>query len=484
MSLASAPFHEGCANCGTHFAIDLPDELVQAARDRQLVVFAGAGISTEAPGRFPETLYEEIEARLRDTPSNSPFPEVMQEFVDRFGRRELVKTILERIDYVSTFLSLLNTTTSFHHEIATIAQLDAIFTTNWDTFFEQYSGARSFVLDEDFAFFDLPGRRVMKVHGSITNLSTLVATSDDYRAREDDLRDSLMGAKLREFLSTRTIVFVGYSLTDSDFQSIYRSVLQRMGAFRPKAYIVTPVESLAAGEFGLEHLQTDGGHFAHLLKAKLEETKQHVPDANLERAAMLRDIVLSAHGPSESLQAEEELLGAYTLAYQDGLLAAFGRIALLAHKGEYSDPRKVESVLHTYAHLLTRAVQLRRHFDAAYIEGYLIATMSLLLSDEQCMSIPIVQTFGSPAFRARNANPHLDLDEPWWLNTATATLSEYTKEWNKARAAPVDWLTATARASSRRARRTPGLSSENRQLLNSLGEGQVVQHSEFLDGVE
>lgn len=84
MSLAAAPFHEGCANCATHFPIDLPDEIVEAARRRELVLFAGAGITTERPGLFPETFYEEIEARISETPSGDSFPAVMQTFEDRF----------------------------------------------------------------------------------------------------------------------------------------------------------------------------------------------------------------------------------------------------------------------------------------------------------------------------------------------------------------------------------------------------------------
>jgi hypothetical protein len=482
LSLASVPFHEGCAVCGTHFHVELPKELVDAARKRRLVVFAGAGISTEAPGLFPESFYEEIEARLRDDASNEPFPVVMQQFEDLYGRAELVKTMLERIDYVSTFLSLQNRSTAFHQEIATIGQLDAIFTTNWDDFFERFSGARSFVLDADFAFFEMPGRRVMKVHGSTSNLSTIVATTADYARREADLGSSVMGAKLRDFLSTKVIVFIGYSLTDSDFQSVYRSVIERMGGFRPSAYVVTPVESVPT-DFGLTHLRTDGGHFAHLLKSALEESGAHVPDKNLERAAWMRQVILSAHVASESLMADESLFGCFTLAYQDGILAALGRMSLLRSKGEYSEPEKVRAIVHSYSHLFANAIELRRHFDAAYIEGYLIATMSLLLTDEECLKIPIIETFSSPTFRARRRDPHLDLEAPWWLSAESPTLSAYIRAGDAQQSPPTAWLRESALAARALTRRTPGVSLENRAMYRSFSTGQVPQHTEFLDGI-
>lgn len=446
------------------------------------MVFAGAGISTEAPGLFPETFYEEIEARIRDEPSGDAFPTVMQEFENLHGRRELIKTLIERIDYVSTFQSLQNRTTAFHEELATITQLDAIFTTNWDDFFERFAGARPFVLDEDFAFFDTPGRRVMKVHGSISNLSTIVATTNDYARREADLRESVMGAKLREFLSTKTILFVGYSLSDSDFLSVYRSVIERMGAFRSAAFVVTPVESGSADELGLTHLKTDGGHFLHLLKSQIEQHGEHIPDDRLNRAAWVHPLLIAAHSASERMLEDANSFGSFTQAYQDGMLAALGRMGLLRSSGAYSEPRAVEGILHSYSHLFEKAIELQRYFDASYIEGYLIGTRSILLDEDDFFKIPVVQTFSSPTWRARTRDPHLDVDSPWWLETPRATLREYFAA-GRTEDSAVAWLTENAVSGAGRARRTTGLSGQNRELLASLRPGQVPQHTEFLDGI-
>ena len=482
-TLASTPFHEGCAICGTHHTVSLDNELIEAARSRDLVIFAGAGISTEAPGRFPETFYEEIEAQLRDAPSGDPFPDVMQEFERRFGRKRLVGSMLERIEYVSTFLSLQRRTTAFHEEIATISQLDAIFTTNWDDFFERFSGARPFVLDEDFAFFALPGRRVMKVHGSVSNLSTLVATADDYARRESDLAGSVMGAKLREFLSTKVIVFVGFSLTDSDFLSIYWSVIERMGAFRPRAYVVTPVDSPTATAFGLKHLKTDGGHFAHQLKARLQESGDHIPDSRLDRAAWFQQVVLSAHTPSALLLEKPNNFAVFTQAYQDGLLAALGRVGLMRHKGAYSEPRAVSDIVHTYGHLFDKAIGLRRYFDASYIEGYMAATKSLLLSDDDALKLPIVQAFACPSYRKTKRDAHDEVDFPWWIQSPHGAIGSYLEQGDTLGRVPTEWLVDLDERSRTLARRTPGLVAENASMLRGLKPGQIPQHSEFLDGI-
>lgn len=477
-TLASQSFHEGCAICGTHYAIDIPDDVVDAARRKDLIVFAGAGISTERPDLFPETFYEEIVAQVPEGHRGEPFPTVMQEFESIFGRRELIARLIKRIEYVSTFRTLQNRTTAFHREIATISQLDAIFTTNWDDFFERFAGARPFVLDEDFAFFDLAERRVLKLHGSITSLSTIVATTSDYEHKEADWQESVMGAKLRDYLATKTLVFVGYSMTDPDFRSVYHSILERMGDMRGPAYVATPADF--TNEFGLRHLRTDGGHFAHLLKNRLEISGDHIPDSNLDRAAALHRLVLEAHLKSEQMLADEKNLGAYTQSYQDGLLAALARMDLMRDKGVYSDPKEVMKVIHDYGHLFAQAIAERQYYDACYIEGYMIGTRSVLLSNEDLNRLPLIQTFGNAMYRAKKQDPHRDLDAPWWFDRPEWTLYDFAEKRREGSEAVESWLARGGQAARSRGRRSPGLLAEHKRISSSLESGQVPQHTEFL----
>ncbi len=50
----------GCAHCKNNLGFNLPSEIIQAAISENLVVFAGAGISTEKNKLFRETLYEDV----------------------------------------------------------------------------------------------------------------------------------------------------------------------------------------------------------------------------------------------------------------------------------------------------------------------------------------------------------------------------------------------------------------------------------------
>jgi len=193
----------------------MPPKILEAAHSRDLVLFAGAGISTEVPAVFPSTFYDSIRDELSADNSTS-FPDLMAQYATLRGRPELVRRLKHRLDYVNSFPSIRRQARKFHSALATMPYLEEIVTTNWDTYFEDEADATPFVSGEDFIFHNLPGRRVYKIHGSINTLSTLIMTESDYARRLEELRDNVLGGALRQLLATKTVVFVGYSLSDPD----------------------------------------------------------------------------------------------------------------------------------------------------------------------------------------------------------------------------------------------------------------------------
>lgn len=124
-----------CLVCGLDFDFDLPQRIVEAARRHQLVIFAGAGISTETRDVFPFSIYDMAVERLDDPsiPSDYSFPDLMQKFQDTFGRTELVKLISAKLDSVDGFRRARSQARRFHRELATMPYVVDIATTNWDT---------------------------------------------------------------------------------------------------------------------------------------------------------------------------------------------------------------------------------------------------------------------------------------------------------------------------------------------------------------
>lgn len=199
-----------CVVCATRLAFDLPPEIVDACMARELVLFAGAGISTESRLVLPGTFYDEIRYDLGVKATDSPdFPELMGQFERRHGRGALLKKIKARLDYVKSFPELDEAASRFHRELATIYPISEIFTTNWDTYFESRCAATPYVTEQDWALWRETDRKVFKLHGSMTNLGSVIATSSDYARCYRALNRGLLGATLKTMLATKTVVFGG-----------------------------------------------------------------------------------------------------------------------------------------------------------------------------------------------------------------------------------------------------------------------------------
>lgn len=385
-----------CAFCEHNLQFELPEAVVRAAKRGGLTIFAGAGVSTESKLVYPTTLYEELQDALEWDPEDDPsFPQVMSTYEERFGRRQLIAEITERLEYVESFPFITAAASRFHRELSTISHINKIITTNWDTAFEDYCQARPFVVDEDYAYYDLPGRKVFKIHGSIRNVSSLIATEEDYARREQEFQTSAMGSSLKHFLATEVVVFIGFSLNDPDFQNVYRGLLKGLARSRPPAYLVTPFTTERADQFGLKIIKTDGTHFLHTLKARLVEDDLLFPDSVLGRVQAL---CYQAHLARQVIERSEWRTNAalyYSLAYLDGIDDATGRSLSRAASGEIMEKNHLAHVIRTYDRLLVKAIELERWWDAAYVDGYRIALYSFFMEDKDLRKIELFQAFDS-----------------------------------------------------------------------------------------
>lgn len=374
--------HDGCIHCGLDYDFEMPEGLVDEAHRRNVVIFAGAGISTEVPTVFPDTVLD-IAADKLGIEDPESFPETLQAFQDRFGRAALVRMVKRKFDYIDSFPRLRSDARKFHRELATMPYLRDLVTTNWDLYFEDECGATPFVTGEDIALYDMPGRRVLKVHGSIANLASIVATESDYEKRLAELGTNVMGALLRQMLATRTVVFIGYSLRDWNFRRLYAALRADMAEFAPRAYLVTPFgDDGQSDEFGLTVIKTSGVHF-------LQELKQamlghcFIDDVVYDRINEVWDLLNDADDLAKEVPHKQYPAVIHCWAYQDGLRDACYRIRHRSSTGEYSDRHHVLSLIRSYEKYFDRAIEAERFTDAAYIDGYTNGLFLLLSAEDE-----------------------------------------------------------------------------------------------------
>jgi len=398
-----------CMICKNNNPFDVPQEIIEAAQTGKLIIFAGAGISTESNTVFPSSFYQNVREILK-IPKNQKisFSKLMSLYCSHpRTRKDLLLEIKERIDYVKAFPELYDRATKFHREISTIPHIHEIFTTNWDDFFEKECDATPVVTGEDYAIFqDIPGRKVFKIHGSIYNYGSIIATEQDYKKCYQKLSTGIIGAKLKTHLLSKTMVFIGFSFEDEDFQKIYRLLLKDVHGIIPRSYVITldnkAEEKLRSSKINAIPIITDGTFFIQELKKHLVIDKQVLPDEKFEGVFEMLTKVSVEHHKLSRLGIRKHPDFIYSLAYQDGLQHAFQHILSNKHSGNYSDPHKVLHTIESYEFLIKQFLRVGNYPDVAYFTGYQTGQLYFLLDNKKRKSLQMYFLFGRediPSFK-------------------------------------------------------------------------------------
>jgi hypothetical protein len=228
----------------TGVPVHLPSDLVSSFRRGQAAIFVGAEVSVAAGlptwQQFVASLGSELD--LVNSMDDSQYPPQMlmtipQYYENRFGRRRL-------LDKVAELIERQHVETSEVHDLITRLPSDLLYTTNFDELFEKSlrSQSRQFgliVSDRGARIYsERPGFQLRKIHGTISFPDTLVITRTDRSEFNREASYTLEG--LRQDLAQHMFLFVGYSLSDPDFSSIYDNVLYTKGSLRQSHYICLP----------------------------------------------------------------------------------------------------------------------------------------------------------------------------------------------------------------------------------------------------
>ncbi|MFC1716095.1 SIR2 family protein, partial [Candidatus Poribacteria bacterium] len=208
----------------------IPEGLIEQIRNGNCVVFVGAGLSQGAglPG-WPDLLRRMIvwaerhgkaisdRAELEESIKEGDLLLVAEEMHEQMGADDFCAFMEE------VFLDQNIKPTESHRHLARIP-FAASVTTNYDTLLESaytllrdganvpvitpanYAGLARRLRDDTFY--------VLKAHGTITNIETVILKRDDYR--EVMFGNLAYRRHLEILFSTKTVLFIGFSLTDED----------------------------------------------------------------------------------------------------------------------------------------------------------------------------------------------------------------------------------------------------------------------------
>ncbi len=163
-----------------------------------------------------------------------------------------------RFDFTSYLREQLDTTgraaQPFHHRLVEIVRehgLRTIIVTAYDNLLElalREAGmaVNRIVRGSDVSFATPQRPTLIYLYGDAQQPETLVVTEDDHMALRRDREKEDVLNKVRSALRENTVLFLGYNLSDPDWQFLWREVLESAGQFALGAYAVWP--GLPAGE--------------------------------------------------------------------------------------------------------------------------------------------------------------------------------------------------------------------------------------------
>lgn len=393
MNKKKAKPNEYCAVCKDFHDFVLPDDLFKALVSNELVIFAGAGVSTENKKVFPSTLYEEILRELGYSSSEAvSFSGAMSEYCKKVGgKQELINRIRARIDYAHSFPELYNSATRFHQQLAKIPCIKEIVTTNWDDFFGTECHANPFTYEQDMPFWDKTTRKVLKLHGSINNLGSIVVTTEDYEERYQSLNSGLVGSQLKLLIANRKLVFIGYSFGDEDFNRIYSFVRGQLRDYIKKPYIVT-LDELNDRKWrmlGLEPIYTAGEYFLQVLMHKLELKGCIIPSLRVSGIYKELKAITKEHLKlAKDINPFEQPEVIFCLSYQDGVIHAFEHFLHHVDYGESLCKINIHRTIMSYDDLIRGKRKSRKWYDVAYLVGYMNGHIFALATNEERKYFP------------------------------------------------------------------------------------------------
>ena len=404
-----------CDICKNHIDFNIPEEIVDAVLNRNLVLFCGAGISTESKLVYPYTIYmevlNEIENEINEEVDlSTSFSSLMTLYIKTFpnGRRKLLKKIKNKFDYINSFPQLLYNATMFHKEVSSNPYIETIVTTNWDTYFEEYCDCSPIINDIDSTLWDVFNRRVFKIHGSINNIGSIIATEEDYNKSYNNLSNNLIGDRLKTILTSNTVVFIGFSFGDEDLNRLLDILSKKMGDLSNQFYLVTIDKKWnEVNDNRIFPIITDGTYFIHQLNNFLVEKGKLVSKELYDSAENILNSVLIEHNKifesdnyKEEIKQFPELL--FSIAYQDGFIHAFERCVANRRKGEYLIPNYLETKIQSYNFYYNKRLMGKNYNLAFYDLGYLDGLIYLdMLSKDNSLVNPEFFVYGEDYFETK-----------------------------------------------------------------------------------
>lgn len=244
------------------------ERLFELVRKEDVVLWIGAGFSKYAGypmgGELAQIIYSNCTKEEKEViGGNKALQDIANDFVNiRNGsRNQLLELLKENIIYNKP------TSTEYHDLLSQIPHIKTIITTNYDTLLEDAYKERGqkIVIDSDVPYIKEDKTSKVKIHGDFTNSDKIVITKDDYTNFYNIDYNTPIWHLIKERIVTKTVVFIGYGMEDSNISAIFNKVSDTLGSNKKEMFFIAPnLPSLKQNELvrkGICYVNSTGEEF-------------------------------------------------------------------------------------------------------------------------------------------------------------------------------------------------------------------------------
>lgn len=225
-------------------------EVFDLIRQERVVLVIGAGFSFKAGMPTCKQLCDELRRNLptgvwneRDScheyNSTNSLQDIAQSFIEDWGsvgRDKLIATLKPLFERKA------QCDLSDQLALRSIPHFAKIHTTNYDTCIEDAYGDECYVVKTEQDFHNLPSDKVLvfKPHGDFDNPDLMIITRSDYDEWFAGNMLEFLWQELQKDIATSSILFIGYSFSDTNFKKLFKIVQEKMSGKSHPHFLISP----------------------------------------------------------------------------------------------------------------------------------------------------------------------------------------------------------------------------------------------------
>ena len=305
--------------------IKIPKELIKAIKENDLVLFVGAGLSynfvnsDEPPKQLGDwkNLINEILNNIEGLDYLKPLLN-KHEPIKILDLIENTEQKTEVIGFVKQFFSLsADNDYSLHEKLCRLS--NKIITTNYDNAFEHTDPGfqiktASFGRDYEFSYLHNPfDKTLFKLHGSITEGNNMIFFPSNYKKlyNEESEDSERIVFHLRNLITNKTILFLGYGMSDFQISDMFLYVQRILGRFHTKKHYLITKEKILDSKFKdfLTPISIDNFSEIETVIDELLKIKEEKDEDKIELEKKLEEV-------KEKLEYEKDRIKSLSLKYE------------------------------------------------------------------------------------------------------------------------------------------------------------------------